>query len=100
MKTVISTRIFNQISQSNRPVVIKKGSLIHAGGEALASPGGCSISITLDKIKIKADVVIADIKDDALIGMDILNGVQGKPADIILSQNKILLDGNEIKCSN
>ena len=43
MKTVISTRIFNQISQSNRPVVIKKGSLIHAGGEALASPGGVKL---------------------------------------------------------
>ena len=51
-------------------------------------------------MNVMAVVVIADIKDDALIGIDILNGLEEKPADIILSQDKILFDGNVTKCSN
>ena len=44
--------------------------------------------------------MVADIKDDVLLGMDILKGANGKPADIILSQGKIVLDGFTIKCQH
>ncbi|KAH3838463.1 hypothetical protein DPMN_111872 [Dreissena polymorpha] len=40
--------------------------------------------------------MVADIEDDALLGYDILKGQNGRPADILLSQNIILLDGMEI----
>ncbi|KAH3855598.1 hypothetical protein DPMN_098168 [Dreissena polymorpha] len=40
--------------------------------------------------------MVADIEDDALLGYDILKGHNGSPADILLSQNRILLDGMEI----
>ena len=35
-----------------------------------------------------------------LLCMDILKGMDGKPADIILSQNKIVLNGQEINCQH
>ncbi|KAH3882817.1 hypothetical protein DPMN_006762 [Dreissena polymorpha] len=40
--------------------------------------------------------MVTDIEDDALLGYDILTGQNGRPADILLSQNRILLDGMEI----
>ena len=40
--------------------------------------------------------MIAEIKDDVLLGMDVLKGSKGEPADIILSEGKIVLDGFNI----
>ena len=40
--------------------------------------------------------MIADIADDALIGLDILNSRNEKPADIILSRNIVVLKSQEI----
>jgi hypothetical protein len=37
------------------------------------------------------------IKDDASLGMNILNN-NGSPADIILSQNKMVLNGQDMLC--
>ena len=35
-----------------------------------------------------------------LLGMDILKGKNGKPADIILSQSKVILNGQDISCQH
>ncbi|WAR07365.1 hypothetical protein MAR_017323, partial [Mya arenaria] len=90
MKTVIPI--------ANRPVITKKGTLVHAGGEQLNVLGKCHLSKKLGFVNISSEVAIPDISDDVLLGMDILNGKMGKSADIILSQNKIILDGIEIPC--
>ncbi|KAH3712919.1 hypothetical protein DPMN_072679 [Dreissena polymorpha] len=42
------------------------------------------------------EVIVAEIEDDALLGYDILREKQGRPADILLTENKIVLDGSEI----
>jgi hypothetical protein len=46
---------------------------------------GCTRSI---------EAVVADIEDEALFGYDVLEG-GSQGADILLSQNKIILDGIE-----
>ncbi|KAH3755687.1 hypothetical protein DPMN_190385 [Dreissena polymorpha] len=40
--------------------------------------------------------MVSDIEDDALLGYEILIGQNGRPTDILLSQNRILLDGMAI----
>ena len=62
--------------------------------------GRCKVNIVLDQVKLHNEVVIADLNDEVLHGMDILKGMDGKPADIILSQNKIILNGQEINCQH
>ena len=62
--------------------------------------GRCKVNIVLDQVKLHNEVVIADLNDEVLLGMDILKGMDGKPADIILSQNKIILNGQEINCQH
>ena len=44
---------------------------------------------------ITKEVIIADIKDDVLVGMDI-----GNEVDILTSQNKLIIDGMEVKCNH
>ena len=62
--------------------------------------GRCKVNITLGQVSLHDEVVIAEINDEVLLGMDILKGKDGKPADIILSQNKIILNGHEINCQH
>ena len=99
-RTVVSKKIFDKIKDSNKPSLVKKGKLMHAGGQAIVNYGKCKVDIVLDTTCIKSDVIIAEIQDEVLLGMDILKGANGKPADIILSQNKVVLNGKEIKCQH
>ena len=80
--------------------MIQKGRLLHAGGGALKNVGKCVLDLQIDSFKVSKEVMVADIKDDVLLGMDILKGANGKPADIMLSQEKIILNGNTIKCTH
>ena len=73
---------------------------MHAGGQAIVDYGKCKVDIVLDTTCIQSEVVIAEIHDEVLLGMDSLKGANKKPADIILSQNKIILNGKEIPCQN
>lgn len=95
---MVSVKIFDQIKTEIKPNLRKEGKLLHAGGEPIKDWGKCNAEIKLDNVTVNSEIIIADIQDDALLGMDILKGTLGKPADIILSQNKIILNGNEIKC--
>ena len=47
-------------------------------------------------MKIEQMVIVAEIEEDALIGYDILKGSKGGPADILLSNIKIILYGRDI----
>ena len=71
---------------------------MHAGGQAMTVYGRCKVNIVLDQVNLYNEAVTADLNDEVLLGMDILKGMGGKPADIILSQNKIILNGQEINC--
>lgn len=48
---------------------------------------------------MKAEMMVADIEDDALLGCDDLAGSLDGPADIVLSKNVIMLGGKEISFS-
>ena len=99
-RTVFSKKIFDRINKKEQPPLVKRGKLIHAGGQAMTVYGRGKMNIMLDQVNINHEVVIAEIKDEVLLGMDILKGKDGNPADIILSQGKIILNGQEIKCQH
>ena len=99
-QTVVSKNVFNKIDNAIKPNVIQKGRLLHAGGEPLNNVGKCELELYIDKFKIKKEVMLAEIKDDVLLGMDVLKGSKGEPADIILSEGKIVLDGFNIECKH
>lgn len=62
--------------------------------------GRCKMNVILDQVSIYSDVVIAVIRDEVLLGIDILIGKDRKPVDIINCQRKIDLNGQEIRCQH
>ena len=96
-KPVVSKKVFDKIYQDDQPKLVKRGKLMHAGGQEMTPYGRCKVNMILYQVKLHNEVVIADLNDEVLLGMDILKGMDGKPADIILSQNKIILKaGNKL----
>ena len=68
-----------------------------AGGGPIRGTGKAEFEMTLGSLQLHREVYVADIEDDALLGYDILMGSDGAPADILLSQDKIVLDGVEVR---
>ena len=93
-KTIISKKVFSKID--GQPKLVQKGCLLHAGGDPLKDYGKCTLSIQLDDATFVKEVIIADIQDNALLGIDIMRNKDGKIADILMSKNKIVIDGVEI----
>ena len=67
-----------------------------AGGAPIRGTSKAEFEMTLGSLQLHKEVYVADIEDDALLGYDILMGSDGAPSDILLSQDKIVLDGVEV----
>ena len=67
-----------------------------AGGAPIRGTSKAEFEMTLGSLQLHKEVYVADTEDDALLGYDILMGSDGAPSDILLSQDKIVLDGVEV----
>ena len=99
-RTVLSDRVFRQISKDRRPE-LQEGDdapLEQAAGTPLRELGSSEMELLLDRpegegLKLKLDVTVADIKDDVLLGLD-----AGDTVDVIASGNQVVIDGQAVPC--
>ena len=56
--------------------------------------------IHLGPVKLQKEIIVAQIEDDGLLGMDILQNDESGPADIIMSEGIIRLKGHKVPCIN
>lgn len=96
-RTVISTRVFEKLQGEVRPMLRQSSCLKGASGDPIRERGRAKFTIKLGLYEVACEAIVAEIEDEALLGCDILNGERG-PADILLSKNKIVIDGVEIPC--
>ena len=94
-RTVLSTNFFNKI-KSKKPTLTKSSSLSGAGGVPLVELGQAVFSLQLGALKFDKELIIAEIEDECLLGMDILQNDTEGPGDVLLSQGLIILRGVEI----
>ena len=97
-QTVLSTRVYEGLEPQDRPPLERSECLKGARGVPVKEQGKAKFIFRLGSLEIIEDAVVADIEDDALLGYDVLNGSEKGPADILLSRNKIVLDGEDIPC--
>ncbi|CAC5396051.1 unnamed protein product [Mytilus coruscus] len=97
-RTVISTRIFKQIPQSDRPKLEKSNTLASANGQPLVEKGKAVFNLELGNLSLAKELVVAEIEDEVLLGLDILMKGEMGPADIKLTEGVILLNGVTIPC--
>ena len=95
-RTIISNRVYESLPVEKRPSLNHSSRLIGAGGAPINGAGKAKFEISLGPLDLLPEVLVAEIEDDALLGYDILRGSEGRPADILLSSNRIVLDGVSI----
>ena len=76
----------------------KSISLVGASGKPLKEYGKGKFNIKLGELSLLVDAVVADIEDDGLLGVGVLQKQQSGPADILLSKGEIHLNCHKIPC--
>ena len=95
-QTIVSRRIYEKIPAECRPQLKKTSSLTGAGGDPMVELGKAVFDIQLESLCLKREVVVAEIEDQALLGIDVLQNGPDGPADILLTKGIIQLNGVEI----
>jgi hypothetical protein len=95
--SIVSVKLFKKLEQGCRPTLKETSVKISgAGGKKLCCLGSSIFDIEIGPLRIRMPMIVANITDDVLLGADVLmDGETGK-ADILLSQNKMLLQGKTI----
>ena len=96
--TILSERVFEQIPAEKRPQLNGSNMLKDVSGYPVTEHGTAKVHLELGSLKLTQTVVVADIEDDALLGDDVMIEHPDGPADLILSQRKIVTGGCEIPC--
>lgn len=97
-RTILSTKAFKKIPASKRPKLQNSCSLASADGKPLHEIGKGQFKIDLGNLQLQKELVVADIEDEALLGLDILMKGDKGPADIKLTEGKIILNNITIPC--
>lgn len=92
-RTVVSTKLFRQIPEGRRPKLEKSSSLAGANGQPLVELGKAVFTINLGPLTLERELVVAEIEDEALLGLDVLMKGPDGPADIKLTEGVIILNG-------
>lgn len=67
-----------------------------ADGTPIEGSGKAKFELKLGLLEVVTEATVTSIEDDALLGYDLLNGDKLGPADILLSQKKVMLGGKRI----
>jgi hypothetical protein len=85
--------VFHKIPTARRPKLEASRSLASADGKPLKEKRKATFNIQIGDLKLQRALIVAEMEDDILLGLDILmNGEKG-PADIKLSEGVVLLNG-------
>ena len=76
-RTVVSAKNFHKIPLSQKPTLQMYNILASANGQSLTELGKGVFTIKLGKLTLDSEVIIAEIEDDALLGLDILMKGEG-----------------------
>ena len=93
-RTIVSERVYSEIPSIYKPEITqqRKGRMSCADGRPLNFIGRAKFKIELESLCLEKELFVADIEDDVLLGIDILQrGTEG-PADILLGDGIMILN--------
>ena len=95
-RTVVSSRVYDQLSIKDKPVLKGSVKLRGAGGSPIREKGVGEFNMKLGPVKVTCQAVVADIDDEVLLGPDVWAGETDGQVDIFLSKSIIKIKGKEI----
>ncbi|MCG7869970.1 MAG: reverse transcriptase, partial [Candidatus Thiodiazotropha taylori] len=93
---MISKRMYEAMESTDRPTLNKSYKLLGPSGTAINELGKGEFSITLGGIDSEVEAVVAEIDDDGLLGIDVLQNGKGGPADLLLSKGVLVVENKEV----
>ena len=95
-KTILSKRVYESMAPDERPPLSKACKLIGANGTIINEFGNGVFTIQLGTLSMQVDAVVAEIDDDALLGIDVLQNSSHGPVDFIMSKGVLVMAEQEI----
>ena len=95
-KTIISNRVFESLKPEDRQELEKTSKLIGASGVSIKERGKGIFCLKLGSVKMEVEAMVAEIDDDGLLGVDILQNGKNGPADLLMSKGVLMIDKKEI----
>ena len=96
-KTIISKRVFESMATEDQPKLSGSSKLIGASGTEIRELGKGLFLLKLGPMLLEVDAIVADIADDGLLGVDVLqNGDEG-PSDLLMSKGVLLINKQEVQ---
>ena len=94
--SLLSKQVYDSLQ--NKPELAPKDycKLTNRRGDVIQNHGTGEFNITLGEYTVKEIFFVADIKDDVLLGRDLLQNKKGFQADLLLSENVMKLAGHKI----
>ncbi len=92
--TILSSRVYERMPDASRPKLVPGGSCPSAAdGHRLDHRGSATFELCLGNLCLRKKVDVADIADDVLLGADVLVYGPHGPADLVLSEGLVQLQG-------
>ena len=95
-KTIISKRVLEAMKQEDRPVLESSTKLVGPNGSVIKALGKGSFDVRLGSVHMDVEAIVADIEDDGLLGVDVLQNGESGPVDLIMSKGVMLIEGKEV----
>ena len=95
-KTTVSSRVFDSMRPKDKPELVKTAKLVGASGSPIKEKGEAIFTLQLGTAKLQVEAVVADIEDDGLLGVDVLQNGEDGPMDLWLSKGVMKINNQEV----
>ena len=95
-KTIISSRVYESFKPEDRPKLVKSSKLVGAGGVSIKVLGKGTFTLQLGPVSMQTEAIVAEIDDDGLLRVDVLQNGKGGPTDLLLSKGVLKVEGKEV----
>ena len=95
-KTVLSKRVYDAMRHEDKPSLVKCPKLVGTGGTAINEQGKGNFKLKLGPVSMHIEMIVADIDDDGLLGVDVLQNAEDGPADLLMSKGVLKVTGKEV----
>ena len=99
VRTVLSVNAFHKIPNCKRPTLVKSDTLSCADGKPLQELGKATFEVMLGDLCFEIEMIVANIEDEALLGLDVLMKSKWGPVDLKLKDGIMLLGDHVIQCT-